>query len=824
MQLRNFFKNTGALIAGGALAPKAFGSTQQPTGSAGGGRLVFPMNRNWRMKVARPFSCLVLALVAVLPLCAQMLDPAIDRPDEPFSYFSKPTDVIGVMDAPAATMITPEGYLCTGFGELMFFTGNPLVPVNQRVKTLMNGWLPVIHYAFEDRGVSYHVTAFSATLDGKPESPMMNFIRVTITNSGNTPATRWFGLAVRYQNEVNTDTGVGDNRFRRPAKPSHPGDYYQPGVTFNPDWEYGFTDDGLLRDGKLMYLAPAGFFQRMLVMKEPYNGPPNNKTRKLHVLPTTPVGITEYKISLAAGGEATLDLKMPYEPLPPQDDELKQLRAASYEDYLARTVAFWEKILARGIDISVPEDKVNETFKANLVYDLIARDKAGDNYIQTVNKFHYHEFWLRDSSFIARMYDISGYHDFARQVLDFFPRWQQPDGNFVSQGGQFDGWGQTLWAYGQHYRITHDRDFAERVYPSVEKAVAWLHQARQNDPLRLMPATSPGDNENLTGHVTGHNFWALVGLKNAIAIAHGLGRKQDGDAWQKEYDDYRSTFVQVLDRVTSSTGGFIPPGLDGEHGQDWGNMLAVYPELILDPFDPKVTATLQGTRAKYQEGIMTYGDGRYLHHYLTMKNTETEIIRGDQKLAIDELYALLLHTSSTHAGFEFAILPWGTRDPGFNLTPHGWFAAKFRTMFRNMMVREQGPDLHLLSLISPEWIKEGKRIAVNRAATYFGQVNFSLEFPIAGQALLMLDNHFTDSPANLVLHLPWFMDVTRLSADGKLMTANNGAVVVPSSTRKVEIQWTKRADVEPYSYARAVDDYRAEYRRRYERFLETGDR
>jgi hypothetical protein len=786
------------------------------------------------MKISRAVFCIILASAFGPRTFAQMLDPAMDRPDEPFSYLSKPTDVIGVMDARAATMVTPEGYLYTGFGELVFFTGNPPTSVNQRVKTLLNGWLPVIQYSFEDRGIRYHITAFAATLDGKPDGPQVNFIRIKAVNSSGARRAAWFSLAVRYQNDVNADapdwssskptTGVGDNRFGRPHPSSGPGDYYQPGAAFNPDWEYGFAEDGLTRDGKLMYLAPPGFFERRITLKEPYNYPPNLKTRRLHILPTTPVGITEYRLDLAPGEEKTLDLKMPYEPLPLQDELIAQIRSASFDDYLARTVDFWNHILAAGIDIAVPEDKVNDAFKANLVYDLIARDKVGDDFIQTVNKFHYHSFWLRDSSFIVRMYDVSGYHDIARQVLDFFARWQQPDGNFVSQGGQFDGWGQTLWAYGQHYLITHDRDFGERVFPAVQKAVAWLHQARQSDPLHLMPATSPGDNEDLSGHVTGHNFWALAGLKNAIALAEGLGHHQDAEAWRKEYDDYRSAFVQVLDRVTATSAGFIPPGLDGEHGQDWGNMLAVYPEAILDPSDPKVTATLNGTRAKYQEGIMTYGDGRFLHHYLTIKNSETEIVRGDQQLVIEDLYALLAHTTSTHAGFEYAVLPWSTRDPGQNLTPHGWFAAKFRTMLRDMLVREEDRDLHLLSAVSPEWIGEGKNIVVKRAATNFGQVNFTLTFPATGQARLTLDNHFNDPPARVVLHLPWFVDTSRIVADGKPVQVQNNAVLLPSNTRAVEMQWTVRTNTGPLSFARAVENYKAEYRRRYERFLQTGER
>jgi len=127
-----------------------------------------------------------------------------------------------------------------------------------------------------------------------------------------------------------------------------------------------------------------------------------------------------------------------------------------------------DAIFVHGIDISVPEAKVINTFKANLIYDLIARDKISDDYVQMGNSFQYHAFWLRDSALIALMYDLSGYHEFARQVIDFFAKWQQPDGNFVSQGGQFDGWGQTLWIYGQHYQITHDRAFAEKVKTQLE--------------------------------------------------------------------------------------------------------------------------------------------------------------------------------------------------------------------------------------------------------------------------------------------------------------------------------------------------------------------
>jgi hypothetical protein len=765
---------------------------------------------------------LLLSIVLLSACCvAQMADPAMDR-DEPFSYYSHPTDVIGVMDNRVGTLVSTEGYLFTGWGELMFFADNPPQPLSERVKTLYRGYLPILEYTYREGAIEYRITTFAATLDGKPDSPLMNFVRVRAVNTGETPLVGHFGTGMRYVNDFNMGTGQGDNRFRRPVMAKRLGGYNQPGVEWSFDWIYGFTDDEFVRDGKVMYLFPKNPAPaRSLTLKTSYNNQPDITSRKLNIQKSTPAGIVRYDLPLQPGAEQTLEFRMPYEPLPPDSPLVGQLRSASFDDYLSRTVKFWDDLLARGLDITVPEEKVNDTFKANLIYDLIARDKVGDQYVQTVNKFHYHAFWLRDSSYIVRMYDLSGYPDFARQDLDFFAGWQQPDGNFVSQGGQFDGWGQTMWAYGQHYRITHDKAFAEKVYPSMQKAVAWLKQARAGDPLHLMPSTRPGDNEDITGHVTGHNFWALAGLKNVIIMARDLGHADDAKAYQAEYDDFKAALEVALKKIAAQTGGYMPPGLDKVGGQDWGNMMAVYPEEVLDPTDPMVTATLNATRAKYQEGIMTYGDGRWLHHYLTLKNTETETIRGDQQMAIDELYAELVHTSSTHAGFEFAIIPWGDRDFADNLAPHGWFAAKFRAAVRNMMVREQGEDLHLLSVVSPEWVKPGEAISVKRAPTNFGLTAFTIKFA-DGSAVLDIANQFTNAPKHLVLHLSWFMQTTKVVADGKPLHIVQNEVMLPVSTKRVEITWAKKPGAPQLSYAKAVNDYKTEYRRRYDEWERTG--
>jgi hypothetical protein len=229
-----------------------------------------------------------------------------------------------------------------------------------------------------------------------------------------------------------------------------------------------------------------------------------------------------------------------------------------------------------------------------------------------------------------------------------------------------------------------------------------------------------------------------------------------------------------------------------------------------------VTATLKATQAKYAEGIMTYADGEFLHHYLTIKNTMTEAIRGDQEQAVRELYALLLHTSSTHAGFEFAILPWGDRNFEDNLAPHGWFAAEYRTLLRTMLVREDGDRLHLLSVVSPAWIGKGKTVAVSQAPTNFGSMAFALEQPAADEAVLHLKPKFTAPPRQIVIHLPWFVDLRSATADGKPVEAADGAITVSAGTREIRFHWTVKPGTPHLSYEQAVEDYKAEYARRYQ--------
>ncbi|MCF7905502.1 MAG: hypothetical protein K9M49_10180, partial [Candidatus Marinimicrobia bacterium] len=630
------------------------------------------------------------------------------------------------------------------------------------------------------------------------------------------------GTGVRYQNNANTDWEVGDGRFGRPWKPDILGPYQQAGESFNPNAHYEFKGSTFYRDGKLLYVYdPDWVYEQSITLRMGYNEAPDMNPGNRPVLPTTPVGIVKYRLSLDPGESLELDFRFPYLSMESDAQNLDWVLNAKHAKIRRKVLKGWDQIIEDGLQIKTAEAKVNETFKASLVYDLIARDKVGDQSVQKVNEFQYDAFWLRDAAFIANMYLISGYDDYAREVLDFFPQWQQEDGNFVSHGGQYDGFGQVLWIYGQYYRYTRDEQFAGRVFPSILEAVDWFDQVRSTDEYRLIPPTTPGDNEQITGRVTGHNLWALHGLIGAAEIAAALGDSKAHARLKALYTDHKENTDIAIARLADANANYVPPGLDGPGGQDWGNLLLSFPEQIYPPDHPYVTGTLDRARSKYQEGLMTYDDGRYLHHYLTIRNTQTALLRNEQEQALQEFYAVLLHTSSTHAGFEFSIPPWGSRDFGMNLSPHGWFAAEFRTLLRNMLIREEAEDLVLFSCLSPEWLQPGTELKVEDATSSFGSSNIFIKNEMQ-LSNIRLKNKFHTNPKNISLMIPFFMEVSSIVADGDIYLAEGGVVKLPHDTKSITISWKPKPKARHYSYYLAVENYKAEYRQRYQKYLQTG--
>lgn len=793
-----------------------------------------------------------------------MHDPdVIDPPDRPFSYFANPNDVLGAYGAPVASEVTPEGYVFTGCGELMFFVGNPPQATWQRHRTLLDGMLPLVEYDLTHRDIRHDFRLFAADLGGVLTGVPVNFVRVTLTNTAAEPRTAFFATGWRFNGPTNTAyTSLGDYRFGQKFANLAP-ELLAGQNVFNAQAKSEFVRDGFLRDGRLVYccapddpalrpfLRSLALNDNGLRMRRYFSGEiEGDPDPALRFDPHSPLGIIMYAVPLAPGESRRLDYKFPVVPLPEGSAEAELLRAVDSVDHEQRTVRFWRESIADRPPLRFPEAKVQEYLVANTISHLLTIDRVGADTIVNVNKFQYHDWYGGgNTADITRSLEYMGLLDNAREFFLFMNRMQFPDGSFRVQHHQqtlyYEMWGYNLWGWAKHYALTRDEDFLRTVYPGVRQAMAWQAETVSRDPLGLWtPATVADDAFLKDCRQTGQHVWGLIGLLSAIKLAKAMGDADDIARFEAQYASFRAAFDQLLDRQTAQTGGYIPPALERTTaGNDWDNLHTLHPELLYAPDDPRVEATLRTVRARYQEGLLAYtwpaaaqreGDEFLyneepgIHYWQTPNSAQASLVRGtawDQEWAVRELYAMLLHSTSTHLPAEFGTIPWSTREYShvFNILPQCTSSAKTVQLLRNMLVREQEGDLHLLSALSPEWVQPGQTIAVTDEPSEFGPV--SLTVGAATDCLTVaLPTIFRNAPARLLVRVPWCWELERAEVDGVAVAASDGLVAVPEGGRTLRLVGRLSLTAPALSFAQAVADYKAEYRRRYEHFLRTGSR
>jgi hypothetical protein len=714
---------------------------------------------------------------------------------------------------------------------------------------------------------------FAVDLGGPLKGLPLNFVEVTLQNRSQEERAAFFSSAYRFSAPINRlqmnnrYLGLADYRFPQrfdliPEKYTRETEYNPSTANgralFNPKWRYTIGQDGLIRDGQLLYLFPVspapeqvslalgdhGFRMRRYFSGEIAGEPDPEYTLDPH----TPVGVVAYRVVLQPGASQRLVFKMPIVPLPDDSSEASMVREADYDQHFAETVEAWQELVGDSPPLRFPEEKVQQYLLANTVANLLAIDQVGTDLIVNVNKFQYHDpYGGANTANMVRGFEYMGLLDIARKCLLYNRKVQNPDGSF--RMNRHPDWfygelfGYIMWAWNRHYELTGDRDFLQQVYPGVREAMNWHLSIVGDDPLGLLPPSEIADDAFLKDtRQTGMHMWVLIGLHNAVEMAEAMGRPADASEFETERQRFRMAFDRQLEKQTRQTGGYIPPGLDRTvQGNDWDNLLTLYPEPLFDPDDPRVVATLENVRSRYAEGVLSFvhpaaigkkGDKLIfdqqatLHYWQTPNNAQASLVRRtaeDQQWALKELYALLLHTTSTHLPGEYGTIPWSTRKTShvFNLLPQGATSAKTIELLRNMLVREYEKDLYLFSAVSPEWMKPGKVIEVSNQPTEFGPIWAKLTITEDGFKV-SLKNRFRTAPSQIFVCVPWFFEVKEVRVDGGPSRMEKGRIGIDPKAESVQVKGRIAPETPEMSYKQAVTEYKREYLRRYESFLKTG--
>jgi hypothetical protein len=757
----------------------------------------------------------------------KVIDPGIDDPAKPWCYLAKSTTVIGVPHQSgytsgtpetaiytygAVTQVTYDGSLFTNNAELGFFYGKNDIPLMARQKTFYKGWIPIVEYSWNNKGIRYEIEMFATILDGYNEENTLNLVKVKMKNTGKFSQDAYFTTVMRGKYP---DCREGDL------------------VGFSPDNRYEISNSSVFRDDKLIYTFPKTGKNEAVSGVE-YTKPFIGK--EFNVEKETSVALSRYQLKIKPNQGTELIFKMPKTPVGKTDTKfIAKINQADYNYYREKTVKYWEKTLEGKVTYEIPELCVQNAQKASTVHLLLATRTVNGKFVQT-DGLPYQSFFLYSMPEMALAYLYMGLPSYAKTLSLNAAKKQQSNGRFADMaleqgnGEPPASHGIVLFSLCAYSLFTHDQETINEIYPNIKRAIGYISTETKKDEYGLLPPAMPYDAEMIDGHYTTNNLWALCGLRYAIRLAKELNKSSDAKEWEELEKQYSASIIKGIEASVKED-GYVPPGLyhyltgkaarrgfnEYQTHSDWENMLLAYPSETLLPDNKYVKGTLNHVRKGYAEGIMTYRHGQHLHQYITANLIEQYMVMGDSKQALIDFYHLLLHCGSTYEGFENLVRPWTDRQVEFCPPPHAWGAAKIATLIRNLLIYEFGGkagiadgkrDIYLFPTISPAWVGQGKQIAINNAPTEFGNISARMTFTGNG-ADITVKPSFTKQPQYIRVRLPYFKELLKFETDAAVSKLEGDCITVSTDVRKIMITWKDKPDAGKGLFEQLLTGYRS---------------
>jgi hypothetical protein len=501
-------------------------------------------------------------------------------------------------------------------------------------------------------------------------------------------------------------------------------------------------------------------------------------------------GLCVYHVTLKPGQSAAFEIRMPVDRKIAQKLNHKkfaaqysaQVRLGNYATLLKEHLTSWQKKMQTGLEISVPDKKIQDCFEANKAFMLMFYDNT---YI-TPGPSTYHEFWFRDATYLLNGLDKLGFHQETRNVLNTFQRRILASGLFHSQQGEWDSNGQAIWTLMEHYRLTKDQEFLKANYPIIKRGAKWIiGKAQSNLNLNpgyrgIMPPGLSAEHFGLNDYYYWDDFWSLAGLQSAAQACAALDKK--GNTFSRGFAKLAQAVDTSLCYAAAHLGRPIMP-ISPSRRMDSaavGCLSAYYPCRLYAADDPRLLNTVDYLQEK------CFIRGGFFHDvnhsgygtYLTMHIAQCYIGQRSAR-ALDILNWLLKVASPTWCWPE-AIHPrtlGGTIGDGH----HGWAAADICLLIRNMLYLEENNNLLITPVVPARWYK-GEKITVSKAATYFGQLNYTIETSQTG-ATLKLSPRYTQPPRQIEWITP--VKYKKVLVDGKIYSGEK--IIVPARTKKVQL-------------------------------------
>lgn len=429
----------------------------------------------------------------------------------------------------------------------------------------------------------------------------------------------------------------------------------------------------------------------------------------------------------------------------------KNLSDKIVEEKLDETIKFWKSKLNH-IKFNLPHsaDKIVNTYKSNLAYILINKDKSG---IQPGSR-SYERSWIRDGSLTSSALLKSGIVDEVKNFIDWYTQHLYENGKVpcvVDFRGpdpvdEFDSNGELIYLIHDYFEFTKDTAFLRAKNKYVISTVEFIksliaqrstdHFKNGNDSTRayygLVPESISHEGYSAKPmHSYWDDFFILKGLKDATDIQNILGNHKTYKSIKKIRDTFKKNLYNSIDLAMKTRKiDYIPGSVELGDFDATSTTIALTP---VNEFNNLPKPQVFNTFDKYFEFFKNRRDGKigWVNYTPYENRLIGSFIQLNQPERAHELIDFFLNDQRPKCWNQWAEVVWKDYRAAKYIgdMPHTWVGSDFINAVRSMFVYEDEYDqsLVLAAALYQDWIDSPNGVSIEHLPTYYGEVSYSIK-------------------------------------------------------------------------------------------------
>jgi hypothetical protein len=499
---------------------------------------------------------------------------------------------------------------------------------------------------------------------------------------------------------------------------------------------------------------------------------------------------------LEAGQSAVLSVMT--EPLAQNAPDLD---AEFYNHQRRACTETWQKLLARGTQLEIPEPIVQDAWRALVVGNYLIAVGDRMNYSAGNAYDHLYEAECGDA---VRSLLLFGQAEDARRMVG-------PLLDFNRQATRFHVAGHKLQLLAHYYWVTRDADYLRKKESVWRPVIDFIIASRRTENGLLPKDNYAGDiNQQVYSLNSNANCWR--GLADMAAVLADLGHGEESQRLAGEAAEFRRANLDTVAKseFRDTKPPFIPNALFGAeppHDPLTATRMGSYYDLmapyligsgVFGPGSERESWLIDYLR---QHGGIAMGMIRSMPHQGEFKEQPgvnvlyglrymlAQLRRDEREPALAGFYGQLAQgmTRKTFIGGEGSRFFHGdAAGRSFYLPPNSASNAMFLTTLRYLLVQDWDLDddrrpetLRLLFGAPGRWLKEGAVLRVERAPSAFGEISLRVESRLEQGEVLVDIAAPPRRPDRWLLRLPlpagWKVASARVGNDS-LSPAADGTV------------------------------------------------